>query len=225
MADHPPPANIDGKAACDGGASIDVDLARLIHEHHVPLYRYAFRLCGNVADAEDLVQQTFVVAQEKLHQLRQAESVRSWLFAVLRNSFLKSRRRPRPVSAEGLALDIDSLPEDVSRDDDIDRERLQQVLDGLPDEYRLVLVMFYFEECSYREIAEKLEVPLGTVMSRLSRAKQRMRCGLLAGDDHPADSAPTQDVPTVGRPADTTSETPDDKSSRKLASGARNTGR
>lgn len=196
MADLPPPTNFDGQAACDGDASIERDLVRLVHEHHVPLYRYAFRLCGNVADAEDLVQQTFVVAQEKLHQLRQADSVRSWLYTVLRNGFLKSRRRPRPVAAESVELDIESVPEAVADGEEIDRERLQLVLDALPDEYRLVLVMFYFEECSYREIAAKLNVPIGTVMSRLSRAKQRLRCGMLAGDG----------VEPVGRPRGTNAD-------------------
>lgn len=65
-------------------------------------------------------------------------------------------------------------------DDDIDRERLQLALDELPDEYRLVVAMFYFEELSYKEIASELELPIGTVMSRLSRAKGRLRHRLLA---------------------------------------------
>jgi RNA polymerase sigma-70 factor (ECF subfamily) len=159
----------------NGGTPPEWDLARLIHEHHGSLYRYAFRLTGNTADAEDLAQQTFVIAHEKLHQVRQAANVRGWLFAVLRNCFLKSRRRPRPLSGSGIDLDVRDVAEDAIAAETIDREQLQHALNALSDEFRLVLVMFYFEECSYKEIAEKLEIPLGTVMSRLSRAKQRLR--------------------------------------------------
>src|SRR5688572_30072838 len=65
-------------------------LPQLIHEHAAPLYRYAFRLAGQASDAEDLVQQTFLVAQRKLHQLREADRASAWLYAVLRSCFLKS---------------------------------------------------------------------------------------------------------------------------------------
>lgn len=222
MGDLPPPTGIDGKAARDGGgANIESELLHLVHEHHMPLYRYAFRLCGNAADAEDLVQQTFVVAQEKLHQLRQAGSSRSWLFTILRNAFLKSRRRNRPVSADSLDLDIESVSEQAPPEDDIDRERLQLVLDALPDEYRLVLVMFYFEECSYREIAAKLDIPIGTVMSRLSRAKQRLRCGMQAGY-FCADNAEEHPVEVLSSTKDGCL---DKDPSRPVDSGLRNTGK
>jgi RNA polymerase sigma-70 factor (ECF subfamily) len=224
MADLPPPTGIDGEAAHNGGADIDDELVRLIHEHHAPLYRYAFRLCGNAADAEDLVQQTFVVAQEKLHQLRQTERSRSWLFTVLRNGFLKSRRKNRPISAESLDLDMESVSEPAPSDDEIDRERLQLVLDALPDEHRLVLVMFYFEEYSYREIAAKLDVPIGTVMSRLSRAKQRLRCGLLAGDEFRASDA-DDDKQRIGS-LNSAKDAPVGKDlSRPVTSGLRNAGK
>ena len=65
---------------------------------------------------------------------------------------------------------------------EIDRERLQEALNRLPEAFRLVVVMFYFEECSYREIAERLEMPIGTVMSRLARAKGYLRSSMLAAE-------------------------------------------
>lgn len=73
------------------------DLASLVVEHHAVLYRYAFRLSGSAADAEDLTQQAFLVAQQKLDQVRSAECVRSWLFTVLRNCYLRSFRKRVPL--------------------------------------------------------------------------------------------------------------------------------
>lgn len=150
-------------------------IARLVVDHHADVYRYAYRLAGSVADAEDLTQQTFLAAQIKLAQLRSGDTARAWLFTILRNCYLKSRRRRVPLSASSVALDVNEIPAEGAADGTIDRERLQAALNGLADEYKLVLLMFYFEECSYREIAERLGVPIGTVMSRLSRAKGQLR--------------------------------------------------
>lgn len=155
-----------------------VDIAHLIHQHHAELYRYAYRLCGSQTDAEDITQQTFLVVQQKIHQVREPEKVRSWLFTVLRSCFLKNCRKRTPTAATNLELDVDLIP-DSAGDDGIDGDQLQQTLDELPEDYRVVLVMFYFEDCSYKEIADKLQLPIGTVMSRLSRAKSRLRHRLL----------------------------------------------
>ncbi len=155
-------------------------IARLVAEHADAVFRYAFRLSGNNADAEDLTQQAFLVAHEKLSQLRDPSKVRAWLFTVLRSCFLKNCRKRTPTPAVNLELDVTKIPEDVPGDDAIDGQLLQAALDELPDEFRIVLVMFYFEDCSYKEIAHKLDLPIGTVMSRLSRAKSRLRHKLLA---------------------------------------------
>ena len=155
-----------------------VDTAQLVAEHHQVVYRYAYRLTGSVADAEDLTQQVFLAAHEKLGQLRKPESARSWLFAILRNCFLKNWQKRRPIPAENLGLDVDTIPAEIPQGADIDRERLQQAVNDLPAKFRLVLVMFYYEGCSYREIADRLDVPIGTVMSRLARAKGYLRSKL-----------------------------------------------
>jgi len=120
----------------------------------------------------------FLTAQQKLGQLRKVESARSWLFTILRNCFLKDRQRRRPVSATNLQLNIDSIPAETPQREEIDGERLQEAINELSDDFRLVLVMFYFEECSYRQIAEQLDMPIGTVMSRLARAKGYLRSKL-----------------------------------------------
>lgn len=159
-----------------------LDLRTLVEDHHRDVYRYAYRLTGRVADAEDLTQQTFLIAQQRLHQVRQPERVLSWLFAVLRTCYLKSERKPVPLPASGIELDVDSIPEGAA-ETAIDEELLQGAIGELPDEFKLVLVMYYFEECSYKEIAERLQIPIGTVMSRLTRAKGRLRARLLEAEE------------------------------------------
>ncbi len=162
------------------------EIARLVVDHHAEVYRYAFRLSGSVVDAEDLTQQTFLAAQLHLAQLRSAEKARSWLFTILRNCYLKSRRRLGPLPAANLELDVNEIPANAVVDS-IDREQLQTAINGLPDDYKLVVLMFYFEDCSYRDIAVRLGIPLGTVMSRLSRAKGELRGRLFAGEGKGAD--------------------------------------
>ncbi|MGQ9576520.1 MAG: RNA polymerase sigma factor [Thermoguttaceae bacterium] len=156
--------------------------AEWVAEHHEAVYRYAFRLSGSVADAEDLTQQVFLAAYEKRDQLRQAGSVRSWLFSILRHCFSKSCEKRRATPAGNIQLNLESIPAEPPTADAIDQQRLQEALDLLPPPYRLVLAMFYFEGCSYRQIAEKLDLPIGTVMSRLARAKGHLRAYLFDAD-------------------------------------------
>ena len=165
----------------DDHATMDVE--QLVAEYHGMIYRYAYRLTGSIPDAEDLAQQVFLTAQRKLEQLRSVESVRSWLFTILRNHFLKECQKRRPISAESLQLDVNTIPAEIPEKTHVDRERLQQAVDELPARYRLVLAMFYYEDCSYREIADRLDLPIGTVMSRLARAKGHLRSKLLKAED------------------------------------------
>ncbi len=173
-----------------------LDMALLVAEQHAAVYRYAYRLTGAVCDAEDLTQQAFLAAQRKLGQLRDPQHARGWLFAILRNCYLKTKRKRLPLTAASLDLDIESIPEELPDELAIDPERLQAALDELPDEFKIVLLLFYFEGCSYREIAEKLSLPAGTVMSRLSRAKGHLRARLLP---EISDEAPPRPRPTSVR--------------------------
>ena len=154
------------------------DLATLVAQHHADLYRYGYRLTGRTADAEDLTQQTFLQAQAHLDQLRDPACARSWLFTILRNCYQKSHRQRQRIRLEPAAVDVDQIP-DSAGESPVDGEQLQQALDQLPDEFKSVLLMFYFEQSSYREIADRLNLPVGTVMSRLSRAKGHLRAKLL----------------------------------------------
>ena len=161
--------------ATDQAADPPLEIRQLVLDHYQAVYRYAFRLTGSEADAEDITQQTFLLAHRKLHQVREANKATGWLFAVLRSCYLKSHRRRRPISAGQLELDVHDIPDRDVQEQDIDRELLQHALDELTEDSRIVLVLFYFEQLTYKEIAEQLGVAIGTVMSRLSRGKARLR--------------------------------------------------
>jgi RNA polymerase sigma-70 factor (ECF subfamily) len=149
---------------------------RLVDEHYEALYRYAYRLSGSRADAEDLTQEAFCKAQLRLGQLRDPARARSWLFSILRNEYLHHSRRAergRPcVSLE----DVGEVPQRPGPDlPEVDPDQLQQALNELPEVFRTPLILYYFEEFSYRDIAEGMDLPMGTVMSRLARAKAWLR--------------------------------------------------
>jgi RNA polymerase sigma-70 factor, ECF subfamily len=155
----------------------------VVLRYYEDVYRYAFRLSGNGDDASDLAQQTYLQAGRRLHQLREIERCRSWLLAIVRTCFLKSIQRRRPSLATDLDLEIRQVTAGDTQTD-IDREGISFALAELPESDRVILLMFYFEELSYKEIAHQLDIPIGTVMSRLSRAKKRMREELESRDIH-----------------------------------------
>jgi RNA polymerase sigma-70 factor (ECF subfamily) len=146
----------------------------LVDQHYEALYRYAYRLSGRATDAEDLVQETYCKAQEKLSQLREPKRAKAWLFSILRNGYLhrlRASQHPRMLTLE----EIHDFPEPPESLPEVEPEKLQQALNDLPEVFRTPVIMFYFEEFSYRDIAEQMEVPIGTVMSRLARAKAFLR--------------------------------------------------
>jgi RNA polymerase sigma-70 factor (ECF subfamily) len=152
---------------------------RLVDEHYEALYRYAYRLSGSQADAEDLTQEAFCKAQLHLDQLRQPERAKSWLFSILRNGYLhrvRSDRQQPCVSLDGVG-DLPERPAECLHA--VDPEQLQRALNDLPEVFRTSIILYYFEDFSYCDIAEQMEVPLGTVMSRLARAKAWLRSRLL----------------------------------------------
>ena len=153
------------------------DAARLVDNHLEAVYRYARRLAASVADAEDLTQQVFLTAAERCDQLREPDRARAWLFAILRTHFLRDRRRWLPATATACGYDLSTVPDEPDRAV-IDADGLQQALAELTEMHRLILAMFYYEHKSYREIATDLDLPIGTVMSRLARAKAQLRARL-----------------------------------------------
>ena len=152
---------------------------RLVDEHYVALYRYAYRLSGKAADAEDLTQEAFCKAQANLAQLRQSDRAKPWLFSILRNAYLhrvRAEKQQACVSLEAIGDVPDRVPDALP---DVDPERLQKALNDLPEGFRTPLILYYFDDFSYRDIAEQMDLPMGTVMSRLARAKTYLRNRLL----------------------------------------------
>ncbi len=161
-------------------------IVELVEQHYEAVYRAAYRLSGNAQDAAELVQETFCRAHERLEQLKDPSRARAWLLTILRNLYMQRRRRPQPVGLDHPERLADPRPDSEPEASEIDSATLQAALDRLPDEFKLPLVLYYFGEHSYREIAEILGVPVGTVMSRLSRAKAKLRTllGLASAHSH-----------------------------------------
>jgi RNA polymerase sigma-70 factor, ECF subfamily len=153
---------------------------QLVDAHYAPLYRFALSLARNGSDAGDLVQQTFFIWATKGHGLRELSKVKSWLFTTLYREFLRSRRREsRSLSLEDLPPgEKEPLAEDVDRVSRIDAGAVMAALQSVDETFRAPLTLFYIEDMSYQEIAAALEVPIGTVMSRLSRGKIQLRIAL-----------------------------------------------
>lgn len=182
----PQSAGSSGGGLGESSAGSLVGVRQLVLDHHALVYRLAYRLTGNQADAEDVAQQTFLQAQQSLHQLRTPENPAPWLCSIVRSCWMKQHRRRRPVSAASVDLNVDEIPQPLAEDEDFDLERLQSALDDLPAEYKLAVTMFYLEGLSYKEIAAQLEIPIGTVMSRLARGKAQLRERLLPPENQAA---------------------------------------
>lgn len=140
------------------------------------LYRFALSLARNTDDACDLTQEAFARFAEKGHELRDRNKAKSWLFTVLYREFLNSRRlRLREVSGEVDGF-LDQQPAEPTESKfAIDAKAAVAALMELDENFRVPLSLFYLESHSYKEIAEVLNVPIGTVMSRISRGKEQLR--------------------------------------------------
>ena len=146
------------------------------------LYGTALRLTRRAADAEDLVQDTFLKAFRSAHQFEPGTNLKAWLFTILHNTFRNNRRHDgrNPVDVDSEAVEraagagpADQSPEQILSRQTLDAD-LQAALDALPDAFRQAVWLRDVEELSYAEIAEMLGIPLGTVMSRISRGRRQL---------------------------------------------------
>ncbi len=158
-----------------GSQASGLSVEDLVRDHLDMLYRYAYRLTHSSADAEDLVHETFLIATDKIDQVRSAESARAWLIQILRSQISRQKRRQLPCSTVDVAEIEAAEPGPVSFEDIVPPGRTLEVLNEMPAEFRDPLLLFFFEEMRYREIAEALSIPLGTVMSRIARGKAYLR--------------------------------------------------
>ena len=158
------------------------------------LYGYAMVLSRNSAEAGDLVQETCLRALRAIGRLRTDGSMKSWLFTILRNVWLNQLRHRR-TAPDLIELDADesgaSQPADATQDphadyvNQIQRQQVRAAIRQLPLDFREIIILREYEELSYQEIAALLDCPPGTVMSRLARARARLRDLLSAGQMAP----------------------------------------
>jgi RNA polymerase sigma-70 factor (ECF subfamily) len=145
------------------------------------LYNLAHWLTQDRAEAEDLVQETYAKALKGFSSFQPGTNFRAWIYQILRNTFLTSRTGLKATAAmvpiedeEEMLPAMNGTPESILLERS-DRQVVQKALDGLPVAYREVLLLCEFEEMSYQEISATLAIPMGTVMSRLSRARKALR--------------------------------------------------
>lgn len=151
--------------------------------HAAVIYRSAFRLCGTCQGSEDLVQETFYIALKSFDQLKDRDKSKYWLFAILRNLFLKDIEKSRnriEIEFEAVCdtLHNNTHPENEFLKDEI-RNNIQSALSKLDDKLHEPIRLFYFEGLSYQEISSQLQIPIGTVMSRIARAKVYLKRDLV----------------------------------------------
>lgn len=158
----------------------------LTYPHLDFLYNVALKYSGSKYDAEDLVQETMYTAYKKFFQLREEKKCRSWLFMILRSHFLKEKRsalkRPYLDDGEGYLKNVKAGKDsDMVRkyEEKIKKEEIQKILTIIPEKFKSPLILYYMEDMTYREISEYLDIPIGTVMSRLARGKKYMKNELL----------------------------------------------
>jgi RNA polymerase sigma-70 factor (ECF subfamily) len=165
-----------------------LDFESVVAEYYEPLYQFAFSLTRSEADACDLTQQTFYVWATKGHQLRDESKVKTWLFTTLHRAFLENRRKQSRFPHFELSevpLELPSLsPALISQ---ADSARVLSALGQVDEIYQSPVALFYLEDCSYKEIAVILDVPIGTVKSRMARGIAQLQ-KLLTGGTAPRQS-------------------------------------
>jgi len=158
-----------------------------------PLYNAAYRMARNPQDAEDLVQETYLKAYKYYDKFEEGTNLKAWLFKILKNTFINSYRKKQQAPPKADFADIEESFETIVRDDSgqqartPEEELLEKVLDEdvqhaieeLPHDYRMVVLLADLEGFSYKEIADILEIPVGTVMSRLYRGRRLLEEALL----------------------------------------------
>ena len=154
------------------------------------LYNFARWLTQNSNDAEDLVQETYLKALRSFASFQSGTNFRAWMFQILRNTFLSSRSKlerrmtvAMDSEEDGPELAVDAKTPETILVNHCDSQLVQRAIEDLPVHYRETLLLCEVEEMSYQEIAEVLSIPIGTIMSRLARARKAVRQSLLSAAD------------------------------------------
>lgn len=153
-----------------------MDFEHIVRAYYELLYRFALNMTADPALAGDLTQQTFYTWARKGHTLRDPAKVKSWLTTILYREFLRQKRHANRYADTEIGNLEDELPvSESSPADQMDADLIVSALGEIDEIYRVPLSLFYLEEYSYKEIAELLKIPPGTVMSRLARGKELLR--------------------------------------------------
>jgi RNA polymerase sigma-70 factor, ECF subfamily len=158
-------------------------MERVVSDLYAPVYRFALTLACSETEAADLTQETFLILCRQHEQVREPDKIKSWLFTTLRRTFFRTlrRRQAHPeVELEPKHHQQFAIEPTGPRSADLDP--ILRALSEMEEDYRTVLELFYIADLSYKEIASALQIPIGTVMSRLSRGKERLR-GILIETD------------------------------------------
>jgi RNA polymerase sigma-70 factor (ECF subfamily) len=153
------------------------------------IYNMALRLSGNEYDAEDITQETFYIAFKKFHQLKDEDKCKNWLFSIMRNLYLKEVERRgnfRELNFDDRGEYIQNLESMAAKNyseseliKKTDNQDIQPLMDRMPEKYKSPFLLFYMDNRSYKEIADALNIPIGTVMSRISRGRDFVKNLLL----------------------------------------------
>lgn len=187
------------------------------------LYNMAYRLTRNPEDAEDLIQETYFKAYKYYDKFQEGTNLKAWLFRIMKNSFINGYRKKQNQPQESAFSDIEDSFESLVRDDtgqiknpeeeileSVLDEDVQQAIDSLREDYRMVILLVDLEGFSYKEAADILEVPVGTVMSRLYRGRRVLEKtlleyahnhGYISGEPQKMRSDPDSDAPASGSSA------------------------
>ena len=158
------------------------DFENVVDLYYAALYRFAYALTRSEPDASDLTQQTFCVWATKGDQLKDPSKVKSWLFTTLHRLFLGAHRRlTRFPHCELSAVEAELPTTEPNNVDQLESAQLFQALGRLDQVYQAAVSLFYLEDCSYKEIAQMLDVPLGTVKSRIARGLTQLHKFLSIG--------------------------------------------
>ncbi len=171
----------------EGGGAGELDLQNLVEVYYDPLYRFAMSLTHTEHNAADLVQDTFLTVASKGHQLLDRSKAKAWLFTTLHRRFLEGQRRTTRFPHLELGAVETELPNfEPELTNQVDASAVVELLALVDPQYRAAVALFYLEDYPYQEIAAILEVPLGTVKSRIARGLAQLKALVLKSTPMPA---------------------------------------